>query len=114
MKPMALTNIARKLRRIMTPEERILWKQLRRKHLGAKFRRQEPVSRYILDFVCFEHKIIIEADGSQHLNSPSDKVRDKFFASQGFRILRFWNSEIRNNLEGVLAKIQNTINESRP
>lgn len=98
----------------MTPEERILWKLLRRKHLGAKFRRQEPVSRYVLDFVCFEYKIIVEADGSQHLNSPTDKVRDEFFASQGFRILRFWNSEIRNNLEGVLTIIKNAVDENKP
>jgi very-short-patch-repair endonuclease len=98
----------------MTPEERILWKHLRRKHLSVKFRRQEPVDKYILDFVCFEHKLIVEADGSQHLNNPNDKIRDEFFRSQGFRVLRFWNSEIKNNLEGVLAVIQNAINDSKP
>ena len=98
----------------MTPEERILWKHLRREQLGVKFRRQEPVGRYVLDFVCFEHKVIVEADGSQHLNNPNDKIRDAFFTSQGFRILRFWNSEVRNNLEGVLTTIQKAITNSKP
>jgi very-short-patch-repair endonuclease len=111
---MAMTDIARKLRRAMTPEERILWNALRRKHLGVKFRRQEPVGRYVLDFICFEHKLIVEADGSQHLNNPNDKIRDEFFTNQGFHVLRFWNSEIRNNLEGVLTKIQEAIADSNP
>lgn len=110
---MSLTSIARKLRRNMTLEERSLWHHLRRDNLGVKFRRQEPIGRYIVDFVCFEHKIVVEADGSQHLNNPNDKIRDEFFTSQGFRVLRFWNSDIRNNLDGVLKVIENAINNTK-
>jgi very-short-patch-repair endonuclease len=111
MADMSLTPIARNLRQAMTSEERLLWQRLRRNQLGVKFRRQEPIGRYIVDFVCFERRVIIEADGGHHLNNPADKARDAFFASQGFVVLRFWNSEIRNNLEGVLTAIQNTISE---
>ncbi|MBS3966654.1 MAG: endonuclease domain-containing protein [Truepera sp.] len=108
---MSLTPIARQLRHAMTSEEYLLWQRLRRNQLGVKFRRQEPIGRYIVDFVCFEHRVIIEADGSHHLNNPADKARDAFFASQGFVVLRFWNSDIRDNLEGVLTAIQNTISQ---
>jgi very-short-patch-repair endonuclease len=110
---MAMIDVARKLRKTMTPEERTLWHHLRRENLGVKFRRQEPVGRYVLDFVCFEYKIIVEADGSQHLNNPNDKVRDAFFTTQGVRVLRFWSSDIRNNLEGVLEVIQKAITDTK-
>ena len=101
-----LTKYAQKLRNNMTKEEVILWQHIRNKQInGLKFRRQEQIGKYICDFVCYEKKLIIELDGSQHMDSSQDKDRDSFLQSQGFTILRFWNNEICNNLQGVLDKI---------
>ncbi len=72
---------------------------------GLKFKRQVPLDGYILDFVCFEIRLIIEADGSQHAASESDARRDAHFASEGYRTLRFWNSDILANPDGVYAAI---------
>jgi len=102
---------ARELRRNMTPEERLLWKRLGRSQLGVAFRRQEPMRPYIVDFVCFEKKLIVEVDGSQHVGSESDKTRDEYFEERGFRTLRFWNSEVRDNIEGVLETIRRALHE---
>ena len=102
---MKLTKYARELRRNMTPAERALWQYLRKRQLGVKFRRQAPIGRYIVDFVCFEVKLVIEVDGAHHANNPNDKVRDAWLASQGFRVLRFWNHEVLHNAEGVVSVI---------
>lgn len=92
-------DIARKLRRTMTDAERKLWSLLRNRKLSSlKFRRQVPLGPYIADFLSFEPRCIIEADGSQH-------SADVWFASKGFRIVRFWNNEILTNPEGVLQRI---------
>jgi very-short-patch-repair endonuclease len=73
---------------------------------GMKFRRQEPIGSYIVDFVCFEKRLIVELDGGQHQQQISgDKQRDAWFASQGFRVLRFWNNEVLTNIDGVLTQI---------
>jgi 16S rRNA processing protein RimM len=96
---------AKLLRRGMTPEERIIWQVLRDKQLGIKFRRQQPIGVYIADFVSFDRKIIIEIDGGQHLESAKDRVRDEFLMREGFTILRFWNHEIGENVEGIAAYI---------
>ncbi|ULH15161.1 endonuclease domain-containing protein [Deinococcus sp. KNUC1210] len=93
----------------MTPEERMLWARVRSKQLGVSFRRQEPMGRYVVDFVCFEASLVIELDGSQHFNNPADKERDADMKANGFTTLRFWNNEIRDNLEGVLQRIQETL-----
>ncbi|GBF07123.1 hypothetical protein DAERI_120116 [Deinococcus aerius] len=93
----------------MTPEEALLWRHLRGKKLGVSFRRQEPMGRYVADFVCYEQSLVIELDGSQHLNSEADRQRDADMAEHGFETLRFWNHEIRNNLSGVLERIQQTL-----
>jgi 2-isopropylmalate synthase len=91
----ATTARARALRRSMTEAERQLWYLLRsRRFSGYKFRRQVPVGPYIADFLCYEARLIIEADGSQHAESAGDAKRDGWLAAQGFRLLRFWNSEI--------------------
>ncbi len=75
---------------------------------GCKFRRQEPIGNYIVDFVCFEKKIIIEVDGGQHaIESREDKERDSLLKNDGFLILRFWNNEVLQNIEGVLEVIRN-------
>ncbi len=86
-----------------------MWAQLRDARLGVKFQRQKPIGRFIPDFVCFEHRVIVEADGLQHLASGYDLERDAWFAGQSFRILRFWNHDITRNLEGVLQTIKSAL-----
>ncbi|WP_343757932.1 endonuclease domain-containing protein [Deinococcus depolymerans] len=103
------TDVARMLRRRMTPEEILLWQHLRRKQLGVTFRRQEPMGRYVADFVCYERTLVIELDGSQHLNSDTDRERDADMLDHGFQTLRFWNNEVRSNLPGVLERIQQVL-----
>lgn len=99
----------------MTDAEKLLWYHLKNKQLnGYKFRRQEPIGNYIVDFVCYSCRIIIEADGSQHLDSETDKERDEWFSSQGFRVLRFWNNDIISNIEGVLEVIHTACSSPTP
>ncbi len=101
----ALTPTARKLRNDLTEAEKHLWYVLRLENLGVKFRRQAVIGRYIVDFVCFEKKLIVEVDGGQHADSQRDNVRDQWLAAQGFEILRFWNNDVLGNRDGVLRKI---------
>ncbi len=83
------------MRRNMTEAERKLWYLLRgRRFSGYKFRRQVPIGRYIVDFMCFEAKLVVEADGSQHAESQHDVVRDTWLAAAGFKVRRFWNADI--------------------
>jgi very-short-patch-repair endonuclease len=97
---------AKKLRREMTDAESKLWSILRNSQLnGAKFRRQQPIGPFIVDFVCQQARLIIEADGSQHADSLADARRTDFLGSKGYRVLRFWNNEIIENLEGVAESI---------
>ena len=101
-----LLSNARSMRRDPTDAETKLWRLLRDRRLGgAKFRRQAPLERYILDFVCFEARLVIEADGGQHAESHRDETRDTWLASQGFRVLRLWNNDILRNPEGVFETI---------
>lgn len=89
-----------------TKAESILWEALRASRLeGLKFRRQVPLGPYIVDFVCFEKKLIIEADGGQHSDSNSDAHRDAYFATQGYATIRFWNDEIVKDAMAVCAHI---------
>ncbi len=106
--PLNLTETARNLRKEATDAEKLLWKHLRTKQIeGLKFRRQEQISRFIADFVCYERTLIIEADGGQHaLEREKDDERTAWLNSQGFTVLRFWNHEILPNLEGVLEVIR--------
>jgi len=102
-----LTPYAKSLRQNMTPEEIILWARLRRIK-AIKFRRQQALGQYIVDFVCFDPKLVIELDGSQHgspQDRPRDETRDAWLASQGFEVFRFWNPEIHNNINGVLELV---------
>src|SRR4030042_3932310 len=104
------TNIARTLRKNFTETERFLWKHIRQKQLdGYKFKRQQPIGQYIVDFVNFERNIIIELDGCQHTEIEKDKERDKFLRDQGFKVLRFWNHEVFENVEGVLEVIKQNL-----
>jgi very-short-patch-repair endonuclease len=89
-----------------TKAENLLWQALRRKALnGLKFKRQVPLDGYILDFVCFDVRLIVEVDGGQHGESQYDAVRDRHFEAQGFRTLRFWNDEVTESLDGVCLAI---------
>ena len=97
---------ARSMRREPTANERLLWKLLRdRKLLGMKFRRQVPLGIYIADFVCFPHRLIVEADGPTHEDSAHDAIRDAWLKAQGFTVLRFPNKMIAENAELVLNAI---------
>lgn len=108
-----IVSLAQNLRNNMTKEEIMLWQHIRQRQInGIKFRRQTPIGKYICDFVSFENKIIIEIDGGQHNfgeQKQKDTERDKFLKSQGFTVLRFWNTDITQNIEGVLAKIRETL-----
>ncbi len=93
-----------------TRAENVLWQALRNKQLeGLKFKRQVPLGGYIIDFVCFDAKLIVEVDGGQHAESKSDAERDAYFESQGFRTLRFWNDEVENNIDGVCRHILSVV-----
>ena len=77
---------------------------------GLKFRRQEPIGSYIVDFVCYEKRLIVEVDGGQH-SLETDADRDAWLTSQGFTILRFWNHNVLQNIEGVLEVILRTCSQ---
>ncbi|WP_370180282.1 endonuclease domain-containing protein [Alteriqipengyuania sp.] len=97
---------AKEMRQAPTDAERRLWSRLRAKRLnGWKFRRQQPIGRFIVDFVCYEARLIVEVDGSQHADKQHDKMRDKWLSSQGFRVLRFWNNQVMENEDGVVTAI---------
>ena len=102
-----LTANGRQLRQNMTPAERIIWKHLRGKRLGGrKFRRQQPFGGYILDFVCLEAKLVIEIDGGQHAGQIDyDEQRTRYLETAGFTVLRFWNNEVLQQTNAVLAAI---------
>ena len=104
---------ARHLRHALTDAEYQLWQLLRSRQLAdVKFRRQVPVGPWIVDFVAFEQMLVIEADGSQHIESAHDRTRDADLQNRGFRILRFWNNDILGNANGVLQRIIETIEQS--
>ena len=111
----ARLNRARDLRHNMTDAEHGLWRILRNRQFErTKFRRQVPIGPYVADFVCFEARLIVEADGGQHADSASDAERDAWFAAQGFRTLRFWNNDILKNPEGVAVAIASALPEKAP
>lgn len=102
----SLTGVARQLRSRMTDAERKLWFALKDRRFSAfKFRRQVPIGPYIADFLCFESRLIIEVDGGQHADSVRDVERDNWLVRNQFRVLRFWNNEVLQNLEGVLTSL---------
>ena len=103
-----LTRLAKKLRKNPTEAESLLWNRLRSRQVeGTKFRRQQPIEGYIVDFVSFEKRIIIELDGGQHAEEhKKDRIRDGILEENRFKILRFWNNEIFENLDGILETIR--------
>jgi very-short-patch-repair endonuclease len=102
-------ELARKLRKRLTPQEATLWLYLRElRKLGFHFRRQVPIDDFIVDFACFRPKLVVEIDGSQH-GSPrhesSDRLRDADLLASGFRVIRVWNNDVDSNLDGVFTRI---------
>ena len=98
----------------MTPQELKLWGILRnRKFKNLTFKRQYPIGDYIVDFICKEKWLIIEIDGGQH-NTPDaieyDKIRTEYLKNRGFNVIRFWNNDIDNNIDGVFSVIDNYTN----
>ncbi len=101
-----LSLFAREMRREPTTAEAILWESLRASRLeGLKFCRQIPLGPYIVDFICFEKKLIVEADGGQHSESRNDQNRDAYFSVQGYRTIRFWNDNVVSDPAAVCAHI---------
>jgi very-short-patch-repair endonuclease len=100
-------RFARRLRKASTSAEDILWMRLRGSRFhGAKFKRQVPVDRYVVDFCCHAARLVVEIDGVQHeWQSPYDDDRTRTLESAGFHVLRFTNEEVRHDLEGVLRKL---------
>ena len=104
---------ARDLRKKETESEQILWSWLRDNQLnGAKFRRQQPIGNYIVDFVCFDKKLIIVIDGGQHNEEQfikKDEERTRWLQSEGFRVIRFWNNDVLTNTDGVIMNIRKAL-----
>ena len=101
-----ITKLARGLRKSHTDTELLLWKYLRTRQMeGVKFRRQQPIGKYVVDFVSFEKRVVIEVDGGQH-SEEVDKERDQWLNNEGFKVLRFWNNEVLKNTEGVFEVIR--------
>lgn len=99
------TAFARVLRRNMTDAERLIWRKIRNNQLGTKFRRQQPIGKYIVDFINYDKKIIIEIDGSEHIDNIKDKSREAYLKKSGYTILRYWNNDVLKNVDGVLMSI---------
>lgn len=105
-----LTNLARNLRNNPTDAEQHLWSHLRASQLcGAKFTRQVPIGGFIADFACRSLRLAIELDGGQHSDSPTDANRTRIIEAHGYRVIRFWNNEVFENLDGVLTVIAEEI-----
>lgn len=100
----------------MTDAERALWARLRGRQLGGcKFRRQAPVGPYVLDFVCFEGKVVIELDGGQHaLQAEKDERRTAWLQSNGFLVLRFWNHDVFTDMDVILEIIGRSVCDRAP
>ena len=103
-----MLNSAKTLRSKQTEAEQRLWYHLRAHRFeGLKFKRQKPIGRYIVDFICVERRLIIEIDGGQHSEQVKyDHDRDTWLRSQGYTVLRFWNHEVMQQLESVLEQIR--------
>ena len=107
-----LRDRARQLRRNQTDVEKKLWSRLRARQIGgAKFRRQYPIGHVIVDFCCFEGRLVVELDGGQHAaRSQADRQRSSWIVAHGYRALRFWDNEVIENINGVLERIADALN----
>jgi very-short-patch-repair endonuclease len=106
---------ARQLRKAQTDAERHLWRRLRNRSVaGCKFRRQHAIGPYVCDFVCLDHRLVIEVDGGQHAAQvEADNDRSGFLESLGFTVLRFWNHEVLTQTEAVMEKIFKMVSSGR-
>ena len=100
-----LTPVAQKLRREPTDAAIRLWSRLRAKQLGVQFTREFQIGGAIVDFACRRLKLVIEVDGGQHSESPTDEARTRMIESQGYQVIRFWNNEVLQNTDGVVQRI---------
>ncbi len=107
------TERPRALRKNPTEAERSLWKHLRLRQLeGEKFRRQQPLGRYVVDFICLEKRLIVELDGGQHAEQvASDAERTAWLEARGFRIMRFWNHHVLSTVEAVMEAIREALSQ---
>ncbi|HVH77122.1 MAG TPA: DUF559 domain-containing protein [Stellaceae bacterium] len=97
---------ARSLRRSLTRPEFLLWAKIRNRQLGGfKFVRQEPIGPYYADFICRERHVVVELDGGQHAESADDRRRDEKLTAIGYRVIRVWNNDLVENMEGVLQML---------
>jgi very-short-patch-repair endonuclease len=114
-KPELIRDTARRLRREQTEWEHSLWERLRRRQLdGFKFRRQHPIGPFFADFFCPEARLIVEIDGSQHADELArDKNRTEFLRNAGYDVLRFWNHEISSEIDSVVQRIADALEQSR-
>ncbi|MEO0982698.1 MAG: endonuclease domain-containing protein [Pseudomonadota bacterium] len=111
------SNRARVLRRSSTFAERLVWSRLKNRAIrNAKFRRQHPIGPYVADFACVDAKLVVELDGGQHADpdqADQDARRTAFLEAQGWRVLRFWNSDVLNRLDSVCREIGESLFEQQ-
>jgi very-short-patch-repair endonuclease len=110
------STFARQLRGTPTDAEIRLWSRLRRKQLdGFRFRRQQPIGPYIVDFFCPEAKLVIEVDGGQHnVDEEKDEKRTRWLEERGYRVIRFWNNDVLSNTDGVVLTVFEELRSCRP
>ena len=111
-----LSPHSKRLRRTQTDAERKLWLHLRNRQMNsAKFRRQQPIGRYIVDFFCPEQRLVIELDGGHHADQiQADQRRTEYLTKAGYRVLRFWDNEVLTEPEAVLQRILDAVNSPHP
>ena len=111
-----VSSRATQLRKYPSEAERALWQELRRRQLaGHRFRRQEPLGRYIVDFLCYEKRLVVEVDGGQHLERAAyDRDRTRWLGARGYRVLRFWNNEVLGQMEAVKTVILDALLSESP
>jgi very-short-patch-repair endonuclease len=110
-----LMDYARRLRENSTDAERLFWSRVRDRRLsGFKFKRQYATGSYIVDFACTKERLIVELDGGQHAGSEVDKERDAQLASDGYRVLRFWNNDVLMNIDGVIETVLKNLRRPSP
>ena len=103
---------AKELRREMTPAEKLLWQEVRAKKLGVRFRRQQVIQGFIVDFYCHKAALVVEVDGDIHdLQKEEDERREKVLAEMGLRVVQFGNDEVVRNVSAVAGKIREAISE---
>ena len=103
----------RQLRKNMTEAEHVLWFRLRSHQVeGHKFRRQHPIGHYVVDFVCLERRLIVEVDGSQHMDNPNDEIRTRWLEREGYKVLRFWDNEVLMETDAVMEVIKEAVTDS--